>query len=55
VATFRAHPWVEDALLLRRCDDTGKDPDREVPDPERFRVLLERVVARRQATAEDTA
>ncbi|HWE60980.1 MAG TPA: HD domain-containing protein [Chloroflexota bacterium] len=48
VEAFRAHRWAEDALLLRRCDDAGKDPRREVPDPDRFRVLLEQVVARRR-------
>ncbi len=48
VAAFRAHPWAEDALLLRRCDDAGKDTQRVVADPERFHALLEQVVARRQ-------
>lgn len=48
VEAFRAHPWTEDALTLRRCDDAGKDTDRVVENPERFRALLDRVVARNQ-------
>jgi predicted HD phosphohydrolase len=43
VAEFAAHAWAADAVLLRRCDDGGKDPAYHVPNPERFRVCLERV------------
>jgi predicted HD phosphohydrolase len=50
VAAFQAHPWAEDALTLRRFDDAGKDPQYEVPDPQRFRALLHRVVARSAGT-----
>jgi predicted HD phosphohydrolase len=44
---FAAHPWAADALLLRRCDDGGKNPAYRVPRPERFRAVLERLVAAR--------
>jgi predicted HD phosphohydrolase len=44
---FRGHRWFEDAITLRRCDDRGKDTQRTVADTERFRVMLDRVVARR--------
>jgi predicted HD phosphohydrolase len=43
VSEFAAHRWVEDAVLLRRCDDGGKDTAYKVPDAERFRTCLERV------------
>ena len=43
---FTAHPWADDAVLLRRCDDAGKRLDYHVPQPERFRAVLERVAAR---------
>ncbi len=43
---FRANPFHRDAILLRECDDLGKDPSRLVADPERFRALLDRVPAR---------
>ena len=42
---FRAHPNADDALLLRRCDDGGKDPTHQVQNVERFRVMLDRVAA----------
>jgi predicted HD phosphohydrolase len=42
---FRSHPLAEDAVLLRQCDDGGKDPGHQVQDPERFRAMLERVAA----------
>ncbi|MCC6177483.1 MAG: HD domain-containing protein [Chloroflexi bacterium] len=46
MARFEAHPYAQDALLLRECDDGGKDPARRVHNPERFRALLDRVAAR---------
>jgi predicted HD phosphohydrolase len=42
---FRAHPWAEDALRLRQCDDGGKNPSYQVQDLERFRAMLDRVAA----------
>jgi predicted HD phosphohydrolase len=42
---FRASPYAEDALLVRRCDDGGKDPNHHVESPERFRAMLDRVAA----------
>jgi predicted HD phosphohydrolase len=46
VERFRAHPHAEDAVLLRRCDDGGKNPGYEIRHPERFRAMLDRVAAR---------
>ncbi len=43
VAAFDAHPWVEDALTLRLCDDAAKRPDYLVENPERFLITLERL------------
>jgi predicted HD phosphohydrolase len=43
VKEFAAHSWAGDALLLRRCDDGGKNAAYQVPNPERFRACLERV------------
>ncbi|HEX4251004.1 MAG TPA: HD domain-containing protein [Pseudonocardia sp.] len=40
VAQFAAHPYAEDAVLLRRCDDAAKDPDRPTPPFAEFRDLL---------------
>ena len=48
IQQFRASPFAEQAVLLRRCDDAGKDPARQVQDPERFRAMLERVATRAQ-------
>jgi hypothetical protein len=33
-------------VLLRQCDDVGKDPAYRVQRPERFRAMLDRVAAR---------
>jgi phosphonate degradation associated HDIG domain protein len=38
---FRAEPYWQDAVRLRRYDDIGKEPGRPLPDLERFRRLLE--------------
>jgi predicted HD phosphohydrolase len=46
-AAFAAHPWSADALLLRACDDDGKDTAYQVPGPERFRQVAEAVAASR--------
>jgi predicted HD phosphohydrolase len=43
---FRANPFADQAVLLRQCDDAGKDPHHQVQDPERFRAMLDRVAAR---------
>jgi predicted HD phosphohydrolase len=42
---FRAHPWAEDALQLRQCDDGGKNASYDVKNVERFRAMLDRVAA----------
>ncbi|GHO41952.1 HD domain-containing protein [Ktedonospora formicarum] len=49
VAAFAANPWAEDALLLRKCDDAGKNPEYEVTNIEFFRATLQRVAALRLA------
>ena len=46
VEQFRANPFAEQAVLLRQCDDAGKDPNHTVKHPERFRAMLDRVAAR---------
>ncbi|MEX1253429.1 MAG: HD domain-containing protein [Dehalococcoidia bacterium] len=45
VTEFAAHRWATDALLLRRCDDGGKDSTYRVANSERFRACLERVAS----------
>ena len=39
-AAFAKEPAFEAALLLRRCDDQGKDAASRAPDIERYRELL---------------
>lgn len=40
---FATHPWARDAVLLRECDDAGKDPSVVSGEhAERFRMLLAR-------------
>jgi len=46
LATFSAHPYANDAVLLRQCDDGGKNPSYQVQQTERFRAMLDRVAAR---------
>ena len=41
VVAFQANPAFEAALLLRRCDDQGKDAALPVQALERYRGLLE--------------
>lgn len=45
VAAFAANPWARDALLLRQCDDAGKNPAHQVIDIQFYRDTLERVAA----------
>ncbi|MFC4943542.1 HD domain-containing protein [Pseudonocardia sp. GCM10023141] len=40
VATFAAHPHAADAVLVRRCDDGGKDSERETPTFAQFRATI---------------
>lgn len=49
VAQFEAHPLAQDAVLLRQCDDGGKNPALTIHQPERFRAMLDRVAARHGA------
>jgi predicted HD phosphohydrolase len=49
VEQFRAHPFADQAVLLRQCDDAGKDPSHRVEDPERFRAMLDRVATHAHA------
>ena len=51
VEQFRACPFADEAVLLRQCDDAGKDPAHQVQHPERFRAMLDRVAERAQAQA----
>jgi len=46
VERFEANPLADEAVLLRQCDDGGKDPSHRVQDTERFRAMLDRVAAR---------
>jgi predicted HD phosphohydrolase len=46
---FQAHPLAQDAVLLRQCDDGGKNPDLTIEQPERFRAMLDRVATRERA------
>lgn len=46
LAQFQASPYANEAVLLRQCDDGGKDPTMQVQHPERFRAMLDRVAAR---------
>jgi predicted HD phosphohydrolase len=48
-AQFEAHPLAKDAVLLRQCDDGGKNPAHDVQNPERFRAMLDRVAAQARA------
>lgn len=53
VAQFEAHPLARDAVLLRQCDDGGKDPTLTIEEPERFRAMLDRVAARERTRRDD--
>lgn len=44
IEAFEAGEHFEDAVLLRRFDDMGKDPDKARIDPEHFRGVLEAVI-----------
>src|SRR6187455_1956004 len=41
VERFRANPLYREAVLLRQCDDGGKNPAYQVQQPERFRAMLD--------------
>jgi phosphonate degradation associated HDIG domain protein len=41
VASFESEPFFKDAVTLRRFDDTGKQPDWQVPGLDTHRPLLE--------------
>jgi predicted HD phosphohydrolase len=43
IEQFNANPLSRDAVLLRQCDDAGKNPRYQVQDVERFRAMLDRV------------
>ena len=46
VAAFEANPYAADAVVLRRCDDGGKDTDRETPTFAQFRPTIAAVLGR---------
>jgi predicted HD phosphohydrolase len=46
IEQFRANPIADQAVLLRQCDDAGKNPAYQVQHPERFRAMLDRVAVR---------
>ncbi|MGF1625782.1 MAG: HD domain-containing protein [Alphaproteobacteria bacterium] len=46
-AAFAAGPHAADAILLRRCDDHGKDPARTCPDLAAYRPILIAALSRR--------
>ena len=39
---FRSHPYASQALMLRKWDDCGKDPDCSTPDPEHYVPCMQR-------------
>ncbi len=41
VEAFAARPFADDAVLLRRCDDAGKDPEGHPLTLEQFRQDIE--------------
>lgn len=50
LAAFSASPHFDNAITLRRYDDTGKDPNLAEVDLERFRPVLLEVLERHAAT-----
>jgi len=44
---LEARPHLQDALALRRCDERAKVPGLDVGDLDRWRPVVERVVAAR--------
>ncbi len=46
IAAFRDEPWFDDAIRLRRYDDTGKQQNWTVPGLETWRPLLLSVMVR---------
>ena len=51
VRAFAAHPWADDAVRMRLCDDAGKDPNLAPPEVAPLRAAVERVAARHRAGA----
>jgi predicted HD phosphohydrolase len=47
IAAFAKEPAFEAALILRRCDDRGKDVSAETASIERYRGLLTAALRRR--------
>jgi gamma-butyrobetaine dioxygenase len=50
VAAFEANPYAADAVLLRRCDDTGKDARGETPTFAQFRETITAVLSSRSGS-----
>ncbi|MFW2383023.1 MAG: alkaline phosphatase family protein, partial [Acidimicrobiales bacterium] len=50
-AEFAAGPWFEEAIALRRFDDSGKLPDLEVSDASLYRPLIERLLVQLPTSA----
>ena len=42
---LKRNTWYQDALLLRRCDDTAKDPNWKINDWTIYKDLLFKVAA----------
>jgi predicted HD phosphohydrolase len=55
VRAFAVHPWVDDAVWLRLCDDGGKDPSLPEPDTAPLREALERVAAQVRQQGRETS
>lgn len=51
--SFIAHPHAEEAVLLRKWDDLGKDPEMVTPTVDDFAPMLGRLVAGQSADAAD--
>ncbi len=45
LTAFDTHPYAQDAVRLRQCDDNGKNPNNPVANPEFYRTILNRVAA----------
>lgn len=48
--SFRQSPFFDDAIRLRRYDDTGKRDGWQVPDLESYRPLLEKLIRDHRAS-----
>lgn len=49
VLRFREHPWWVEAVALRRWDDLGKEPDRQVPGLTAYEPDLRAAVVERRS------